>query len=156
MWSRPARAADGDRLAAARAADRGDDVFEPSQVLRVDPGHRVGVVAVAGRLIPVSPAEELSANVLFDPFTIFQTSGGWQWTLACARADTGGMRRTAAAIGSSLFMALAPGTVAGLAPWWLTGWHGSAAWPPARVLGGALVLGGGVVRPWTSDKGRSP
>jgi protein-S-isoprenylcysteine O-methyltransferase Ste14 len=55
------------------------------------------------------------------------------------------MQRSAAAIGSTLFMALAPGTVAGLVPWWLTGWHGSAWWPPARVLGGALVLGGGVV-----------
>ncbi|HEX6933656.1 MAG TPA: isoprenylcysteine carboxylmethyltransferase family protein [Streptosporangiaceae bacterium] len=55
------------------------------------------------------------------------------------------MQRSAAAIGSSLFMALAPGTVAGLVPWWLTGWHGSAWWPPVRVLGGALILGGGVV-----------
>ena len=48
-------------------------------------------------------------------------------------------------MGSSLFMALAPGTVAGLVPWWLTGWHGRAWWPPASVLGGALVLAGGVV-----------
>jgi hypothetical protein len=55
------------------------------------------------------------------------------------------MRRSVAAAGSSLFMALAPGTVAGLVPWWLTGWHGHPWWPPARVIGGALVLAGGVV-----------
>ena len=60
-------------------------------------------------------------------------------------ADTDGMRRSVAAAGSSLFMAVAPGTVAGLVPWWLTGWHGHPWWPPARVLGGALVLAGGVV-----------
>ncbi len=55
------------------------------------------------------------------------------------------MQRNVAAVGSSVFMALAPGTVAGLVPWWLTGWHGHAWWPPARVFGGAFVLGGGVV-----------
>jgi len=55
------------------------------------------------------------------------------------------MQRGAAAIGSSLFMALAPGTVAGLVPWWLTGWRGHPWWPPAPVFGGALVLAGGVV-----------
>jgi protein-S-isoprenylcysteine O-methyltransferase Ste14 len=55
------------------------------------------------------------------------------------------MRRSVAAVGSSVFMALAPGTVAGLGPWWLTGWHGTSWWPPAKVLGGALVLTGGLV-----------
>jgi protein-S-isoprenylcysteine O-methyltransferase Ste14 len=55
------------------------------------------------------------------------------------------MQRSAAAVGSSIFMAVAPGTAAGLVPWWLTGWHGNAWWPPVRVLGGALVLAGGVV-----------
>ncbi len=52
--------------------------------------------------------------------------------------------RTAAAVGSSVFFALAPGTVAGLVPWWLTGWqphHTSlAAWIPFRILGGALIV----------------
>src|SRR5262249_53465448 len=33
------------------------------------------------------------------------------------------MNRAAAAIGSTIFFALAPGTLAGLIPWWLTGWH---------------------------------
>jgi len=55
------------------------------------------------------------------------------------------MRRWVAAVGSSVFMALAPGTVAGLGPWWLTGWRGTSSWPPAKVLGGALVLAGGMV-----------
>src|SRR5215813_8722140 len=59
--------------------------------------------------------------------------------------DTGRMQRSVAAIGSSVFMGVAPGTVAGLVPWWITGWHGDAWWPPAKVFGGAFVLGGGVV-----------
>src|SRR5258706_15168991 len=54
------------------------------------------------------------------------------------------MRRWVAAVGSSVFMALAPGTVAGLGPWWLTGWRGTSSWPPAKGLGGALVLAGGM------------
>ena len=56
------------------------------------------------------------------------------------------MRRTAAALGTSMFFALAPGTVAGLIPWWLTGWHlrhvEVAAWIPVRVLGGILIAAG--------------
>ena len=56
------------------------------------------------------------------------------------------MRRTAAALGTSIFFALAPGTVAGLVPWWLTGWHlrhvQAAAWIPVRVLGGVLIVAG--------------
>ncbi len=52
------------------------------------------------------------------------------------------MRRMAAAGGSSLFFALAPGTFAGLVPWWMTRWrfaHATPYWLAARVLG-ALVL----------------
>jgi protein-S-isoprenylcysteine O-methyltransferase Ste14 len=55
------------------------------------------------------------------------------------------MRKPEAAYGSALFMVVAPGTVAGLVPWLLTGWHGTPWWPPARVFGGVLVLGGAVV-----------
>ena len=55
------------------------------------------------------------------------------------------MRKPEAAVVSAAFMAVAPGSVAGLVPWLLTRWHGSGWWPPARVLGGALVLGGAVV-----------
>jgi protein-S-isoprenylcysteine O-methyltransferase Ste14 len=54
-----------------------------------------------------------------------------------------------AAGGSSLFLAVAPGVVAGLGPWWLTGWddgYESRWWvPAAQVAGWALVLGGSVV-----------
>src|SRR5258708_30180636 len=67
------------------------------------------------------------------------------WTRRSCGAHTGRMRRWVAAVGSSVFMALAPGTVAGLGPWWLTGWRGTSSSPPAKVLGGALVLAGGVV-----------
>jgi hypothetical protein len=33
------------------------------------------------------------------------------------------MGRAGAAVGSAVFFALAPGVVAGLVPWWLTGWE---------------------------------
>src|SRR5215470_17733765 len=33
------------------------------------------------------------------------------------------MRRPVAAAGSAMFFAVAPGVVAGLVPWWLTGWQ---------------------------------
>ena len=55
------------------------------------------------------------------------------------------MDRSAAAVGSSVFLALAPGTVAGLVPWALTGWQAGHWWLPARVLGGGLGAAGGVV-----------
>lgn len=49
-----------------------------------------------------------------------------------------------AALGSALFLVVAPGTVAGLVPWLLTGWE-SESWPwPLRVAG-ALLLGASVV-----------
>ena len=55
------------------------------------------------------------------------------------------MHRSAAAVGSSIFMALAPGTVAGLVPWWLTGWHSGHWWPPVRVVGLLPLLLGAAV-----------
>jgi protein-S-isoprenylcysteine O-methyltransferase Ste14 len=49
---------------------------------------------------------------------------------------------TATAV-SALFFALAPGTVAGLLPWSLTGWRVGTALPwPARLLGALLILAG--------------
>lgn len=51
-------------------------------------------------------------------------------------------RQTSAAIGTSAFFALAPGVVAGVVPWLLTGWDvrtSTAHWTAARVLGGVLV-----------------
>jgi protein-S-isoprenylcysteine O-methyltransferase Ste14 len=54
------------------------------------------------------------------------------------------MRKSVAAVGSSAFMGFAPGTVAGLVPWWLTRWH-TGHWPlPVRVVG-VLVLAVGAV-----------
>ena len=52
------------------------------------------------------------------------------------------MRTGAAAAGSSLFFAVAPGVVAGVVPWLLTGWVGAdPPWPVAvRVAGGALLV----------------
>lgn len=44
-----------------------------------------------------------------------------------------------------MFLAIAPGVVAGVVPWWLTGWRGGTWWLPARLLGGVLVLAGAVV-----------
>ncbi|HKE77458.1 MAG TPA: isoprenylcysteine carboxylmethyltransferase family protein [Acidimicrobiales bacterium] len=57
------------------------------------------------------------------------------------------MRRSAAVAGSSLFFAAAPGLVAGVVPWLLTGWQGAEPpWPaPVRVVGAALVAAGTVV-----------
>ncbi|MEU5320232.1 isoprenylcysteine carboxylmethyltransferase family protein [Streptomyces sp. NPDC021056] len=52
------------------------------------------------------------------------------------------MRTPAAAIGSTVFFALAPGTVAGLLPWWLTDWRSGDWWPPVRLLGLVPLLAG--------------
>jgi protein-S-isoprenylcysteine O-methyltransferase Ste14 len=58
------------------------------------------------------------------------------------------MRRGAAASGTAVFFALAPGVVAGLVPWWLTGWRMRAApgwWLPVRVLGAVVAAAALVV-----------
>ncbi|MEU4215825.1 isoprenylcysteine carboxylmethyltransferase family protein [Actinoplanes sp. NPDC026623] len=53
------------------------------------------------------------------------------------------MDRRVATGGSALFFALAPGTVAGLVPWALTGWHTGRALPWAvRGFGVLLILAG--------------
>ena len=55
------------------------------------------------------------------------------------------MRRGVAAIGTAVFFVLAPGVVAGLVPWWLTGWRTSELppfWLLVRILGAALIAGG--------------
>ncbi|MGK5112246.1 MULTISPECIES: methyltransferase family protein [unclassified Geodermatophilus] len=58
------------------------------------------------------------------------------------------MKRTSAALGSSGWLLVAPGTVCGLVPWLITGWRqpgDSASWVDALgwllVLAGAAVLG---------------
>src|SRR5690349_3636159 len=50
------------------------------------------------------------------------------------------MKRAVAAAGSSLFFALAPGTVAGVIPFLLTGWVAQAVPLPVR-LAGIVVTG---------------
>ena len=53
--------------------------------------------------------------------------------------------RVRSALGSGLFLVVAPGVVAGLVPWWLTGWQAGSTWPPLQVLGALLVAAGAVV-----------
>lgn len=58
------------------------------------------------------------------------------------------MRRPAAAAGSVLFFAVAPGVVAGLVPWWLTGWQlrgPLAHWAPVRAAGLIMLVLGVIV-----------
>jgi protein-S-isoprenylcysteine O-methyltransferase Ste14 len=51
------------------------------------------------------------------------------------------VRRARAATGSLAFLVVAPGVVAGLVPWLLTGWRGSTPWP-LRAAGFVLVAAG--------------
>lgn len=57
------------------------------------------------------------------------------------------MRKQAAAVGSTLFFFVGPGTVAGLVPWLLTRWHmrDLPLWAPMRLLGAVLIAAGLVV-----------
>lgn len=60
----------------------------------------------------------------------------------------GVVHRARAAAGSLVFLALAPGVVAGLAPWWITGWRVREplpSWLPLRVAGVVLLVVGVVV-----------
>src|SRR5206468_977089 len=55
------------------------------------------------------------------------------------------MRRVGSVIGSTAFLLLAPGTVAGLVPWWIAGWRlappiGGMSW--FRWFGAALIAVG--------------
>jgi len=50
--------------------------------------------------------------------------------------------RSVAAAGSAVFLALAPGVVAGLIPWLLTGWQMEAAPVVVRIAGGLLIAVG--------------
>jgi protein-S-isoprenylcysteine O-methyltransferase Ste14 len=49
------------------------------------------------------------------------------------------VRRARAALGSLLFLIVAPGVVAGLIPWSITHWHLDPAAPFARVVGALLI-----------------
>jgi protein-S-isoprenylcysteine O-methyltransferase Ste14 len=52
------------------------------------------------------------------------------------------MHRGTAAIGSIVFFVVAPGTVAGLIPRWLTSWQVEGARLPLQVLGAIVVAAG--------------
>ncbi len=57
------------------------------------------------------------------------------------------MNRHTAVAGSAVFFVAAPGLVAGLVPWWITGWRPVAelpGWWPALVVLGWLLLAAGV------------
>lgn len=51
------------------------------------------------------------------------------------------MNRITATIGSLFFLLVAPGVVAGLVPWWITGWQGDS--PRAAAVAGALLVAAG-------------
>jgi protein-S-isoprenylcysteine O-methyltransferase Ste14 len=54
------------------------------------------------------------------------------------------MRRSVAATGSAAFLVLAPGTMAGLIPYWISGWQfetPTANWLPLRWVGAVVLLG---------------
>jgi protein-S-isoprenylcysteine O-methyltransferase Ste14 len=56
------------------------------------------------------------------------------------------MRRSVAAAGSAVFLAAAPGTFAGVIPWWITRWRfasTAAGWLPVRCVGALLVAASG-------------
>jgi protein-S-isoprenylcysteine O-methyltransferase Ste14 len=55
------------------------------------------------------------------------------------------MAKARAAVGSALFLVLAPGVVAGLIPWWLTGYEAESWWPPVRAAGAVLAAAGAAV-----------
>jgi protein-S-isoprenylcysteine O-methyltransferase Ste14 len=55
------------------------------------------------------------------------------------------MKRLRAALGSLIFLALAPGVVAGLVPYLLTGWDSSDPAELFVVLGAALIAAGALV-----------
>ena len=58
------------------------------------------------------------------------------------------MRRVLAVLGSALFFVLAPGTVAGLVPWWISRWHFescAAGWLAVRIMGGLPIAAGSAV-----------
>jgi protein-S-isoprenylcysteine O-methyltransferase Ste14 len=58
------------------------------------------------------------------------------------------MPRARAALGSLVFLVLAPGLVAGLIPWWITGWTKKeplSGWLALRPVGWALLGAGALV-----------
>jgi protein-S-isoprenylcysteine O-methyltransferase Ste14 len=60
-------------------------------------------------------------------------------------AYAGAVRRVEAAVGSGIFLFAAPGVVAGLVPWLLTGWHSTGPPTVVAALGAFLIGVGGAV-----------
>ena len=56
-----------------------------------------------------------------------------------------GRRRARAAVGSAVFLVIAPGTTAILIPYLLTGYELRSAWWPTRIAGAALTAAGAAV-----------
>jgi protein-S-isoprenylcysteine O-methyltransferase Ste14 len=53
------------------------------------------------------------------------------------------MRKARAALGSLVFLLIAPGITAGLVPYWITGWDAAPGTSlPLQVVGGVLVVAG--------------
>ena len=60
------------------------------------------------------------------------------------------MRTKTAVAGSAAFLVIAPGVVAGVVPWWLTGWQAGTAWPaPVQITGGVLTGAGAAMLIWS-------
>lgn len=56
------------------------------------------------------------------------------------------MKRPRAILGSALFLFAAPGVVAGLIPYWITGWRFDAqAFPGAALIASALIVLGAII-----------
>ena len=56
------------------------------------------------------------------------------------------MTRTVSLLGSFVFLFIAPGTVAGLIPWWITRWRADPAlFPGAPLIGWTLLAIGGLM-----------
>ncbi len=50
------------------------------------------------------------------------------------------MRRVRAAAGAAVFLVIAPGTVVGLLPWLITGWHGGTTRPAVLIVVGTILI----------------
>jgi protein-S-isoprenylcysteine O-methyltransferase Ste14 len=58
------------------------------------------------------------------------------------------LRRSHAAVGSAAFFVVAPGVVAGLVPYLLTGWDANEWWLPLRVVGAIVLVASVAVLVW--------
>jgi protein-S-isoprenylcysteine O-methyltransferase Ste14 len=63
----------------------------------------------------------------------------------CRRTQNAWVRRVRAAVGSVLFLALAPGVVAGVVPWLLTDWRSAGAPTWLQAVGWIAVAAGAAV-----------